>query len=418
MKADVQQPTSYPVYTLALLTLAYTFNFIDRQILVILQESIKADMGLSDLQLGLLSGFAFAAFYVLAGFPIAVWADRGNRRNIVAWAVAAWSVMTALCGLATNFIQLLLARIGVAVGESGCSPPAHSIISDSFPPARRGTMLAIYSLGVNIGVLLGYLLGGWINTVLDWRMAFIIVGVPGIAVAALIRFTLKEPPRSATTAAVTPMSQTLGIFLRLPGLRWTALAAGFAALGTFGTSNFMPSFLIRLHGMDSASVGMALAAAGGLAGGVGTFLGGYLGDRLARKDIRWYVWLPGITTLITFPLFTGAVMMDSTALALLAYALPVISMSMYIAPTIAVSHAQVAPQQRAMASAMVFFMINLVGLGAGPMLTGALSDGFSGALGREALRYALICTSLVSALACPCYLLAARHIRGQAEPSQ
>ena len=177
-------------YALGLLTVVYTFNFIDRQLLSILQESIKADLLLSDQQLGLLTGFAFALFYVTAGIPIARWADRANRRNIVALAIGTWSFMTAVSGFVQNYVQLLLARIGVGVGEAGGSPPSHSIISDIFPPERRASALAFYSMGVNFGILFGFLVGGWLNEFFDWRTAFLVVGVPGILIALLVRYTL------------------------------------------------------------------------------------------------------------------------------------------------------------------------------------------------------------------------------------
>lgn len=202
-KSPTRPSNTSAYYTLVILTLVYSFNFIDRQLLAILQESIKADLGLKDAHLGLLTGFAFAAFYVTAGIPIARWADWSNRRNIVALAVFTWSFMTSISGLAQNYIQLLLARIGVGVGEAGGSPPSHSIISDYFPPQKRATAMGFYSTGVNIGILFGFLLGGWLNEFFGWRLAFIVVGIPGILLAVVVRFTVAEPPRQHTPADKT-----------------------------------------------------------------------------------------------------------------------------------------------------------------------------------------------------------------------
>jgi MFS family permease len=208
-------------YALGLLTVGYCFNFIDRQLLSILQEAIKVDLGLSDGQLGLLTGFAFAMFYVSAGIPIARWADKGNRRNIVAYAIGIWSFMTAISGLAQNYLQLFLARIGVGIGEAGGSPPSHSIISDIFPPEKRATAISIYSTGVNVGILFGFLFGGWLNEFFGWRVAFAVVGAPGILIAIIIRYTLKEPIRGLSegrvvNTGVAPLGDVLGSSLEPP----------------------------------------------------------------------------------------------------------------------------------------------------------------------------------------------------------
>ena len=283
-------PSAYerPAYrwgVLALLTVVYSFNFIDRQLLVILQESIKTEMGLSDKQLGLLSGFSFAIFYVSFGIPIARLADQGTRRSIVAVALAVWSGMTALSGLAQNYMQLLLARIGVAVGEAGGSPPAHAIISDIFEGERRATALAIYSMGINIGVLLGFLLGGWINEFYGWRMAFIVVGLPGVALAVILRLVVAEPVRGLaegkqfSDAAPPPFKDTLALLWSRPSFRHLSIACGLHAFITYGAGNFLPSLFLRLHEISTGELGTWLALAS-VSGGAGTFLGGYLSDKL------------------------------------------------------------------------------------------------------------------------------------------
>ena len=219
---------SYRYYALGLLTLTYALNFVDRQILAILQEPIKAELGLSDSQLGLLTGFAFAVFYVVCGIPIARWADRGVRRSIIALAIAVWSVMTGLCGLAQNYVQLLLARIGVGVGEAGGSPPAHSMISDIFPPAERATALSTYSVGINIGIMVGFLMGGWLNEFFGWRVAFLAVCVPGLVMALVLRLTLAEPERGYSEGVATNESEVSApsfteVVVKLWSLRYALL---------------------------------------------------------------------------------------------------------------------------------------------------------------------------------------------------
>lgn len=239
-KKNVQTSRRYRNYVLLLLMVVYVFNFVDRQILVILQESIKAELGLSDKQLGLLSGFTFAVFYVVCGIPIARWADRFNRVNIVSVSIAVWSAMTALSGFAGSFVQLLLARIGVGVGEAGASPPSHSIISDYFSHAERGRALSFYSVGIYIGILVGFLLGGWINQFFGWRAAFLVVGLPGILLAAIVKITLREPPRGQMddgdhgNVPDSHLVADLRRLWRLRSFRYAALGAGFNAFLGYG----------------------------------------------------------------------------------------------------------------------------------------------------------------------------------------
>lgn len=286
--------TGYKRFALVMLTAVYALNFIDRQILVILQEPIKADMGLSDAQLGLLSGFAFAVIYVTAGIPIAYWADRGNRRNIISLAVAVWSGMTALSGLAQNYTQLLLARVGVGLGEAGGSPPAHSMISDYYPPAQRATALSFYSSGIYVGILLGFLFGGVIAEAFGWRTAFMVVGLPGVLFGIILRFTLKEPLRGRWDASSRGQPQpdlkdTIALLRDRPSFWYLAVGCAFASYVAYGNGNFLPSFLIRNHNMSIAEVGAVLALVTGVSGALGTFLGGYLSDRYGKKDMRWYL---------------------------------------------------------------------------------------------------------------------------------
>lgn len=376
-----------------MLTVVYTFNFIDRQILVILQEPIKADLGLSDAQLGLLTGFSFALVYVTAGIPIAWLADRANRRNIVAASLAFWSLMTALSGLVQNYGQLLAARLGVGVGEAGGSPPSHSMISDYFPPSSRGTALSFYSMGIYIGVLFGFAAGGWIAENFGWRNAFFVIGIPGILYALVVLWVVKEPKRGqydlAGVHAQSSLSETLAGLKRRPTFWYLSVGCAFTAFISYGNGNFMPSFLMRNHGMSLAEVGAILGLISGLSGATGTFLGGFLADRLATRDMRWYVWIPilgGLSSMIPayYTLFG-----ENTTLIVAAMIPSQILSALYLGPCIATCHNLVSPGMRAMASAILYFVLNLIGLGLGPLTVGILSDLFAEPFGENNLRYAM-----------------------------
>ena len=251
-------------YALGILTLVYTFNFIDRQLLSILQEDIKAELLLTDAQLGLLTGFAFAMFYVTAGVPIARLADRSNRRNIVAASVGLWSFMTAISGFVQNYVQLLLARIGVGIGEAGGSPPSHSIVSDIFPKEQRASALSFYSTGVNLGIMFGFLFGGWLNEFFGWRVAFLVIGVPGIILAGIVFATVPEPIRGLlenkkASDAQVPFSEVVAGLWQRKTFRHMAFACGLNAFAGYGTVNWAASFFIRSHGMTTGELGTWLA---------------------------------------------------------------------------------------------------------------------------------------------------------------
>ena len=382
-------------YALGLLTVVYTFNFIDRQLLSILQESIKADLLLSDQQLGLLTGFAFALFYVTAGIPIARWADRANRRNIVALAIGTWSFMTAVSGFVQNYVQLLLARIGVGVGEAGGSPPSHSIISDIFPPERRASALAFYSMGVNFGILFGFLVGGWLNEFFDWRTAFLVVGVPGILIALLVRYTLREPIRGlseqrTSEADTVPFANVLSLLKSRASFRHMAFGAALNAFAGHSTSSWTASFMIRSHGMTTGELGTWLALILGLGGAIGVLSGGVIAERLARKDVRWYMWLPTLTGLICIPFMIANYLVAGAYTALIVAIIPGILFNVYLGNTLAMTHGLVGLRMRALASAILFFILNLIGLGLGPWAVGVLSDVLAPTLGQESLRYAML----------------------------
>jgi MFS family permease len=418
-KTGVTKPASgdgYRKFVLVLLMIVYVFNFIDRQILVILQESIKADMGLSDSQLALLSGFSFAVFYVTCGIPIARWADRANRVNIIAASLTVWSLMTAICGLVSNFTQLLLARIGVGIGEAGASPPSHSIISDYFPFESRGRALSIYSMGIYIGILVGFLAGGWIDEFFGWRVAFLVVGLPGVLLAVVVRMTLREPIRGFSDTAPAsegeqgPILSAVRQLWALRSFRYASLGAAFNAFVGYGGLNFMPSFVIRLHQMPVGQVGTYLALIVGFGGAIGAYAGGQISDRLGCRDARWYYWVPGFGTLFAAVLMPIVVLTDSLSLLWVVFFINNVSLALFLAPTIAMAHSLVGPKRRALASAVIYFVLNIIGLGLGPLTVGIISDLLMPSTGAESLRWALLIVSQFALLGAGFYFLAARHL--------
>lgn len=412
---DRDYSPGYKRFVLVMLTLVYAFNFIDRQILVILQEPIKADMNLSDAQLGLLSGFTFAIIYVTAGIPIAFWADRGNRRNIVALALTVWSGMTAVSGLAQNYGQLMLARVGVGLGEAGGSPPAHSMISDYYPPKQRGTALAFYSAGIYVGILVGFASGGVLAEMFGWRKAFLIVGLPGVALAALLLLTVREPLRgrwdSSADSGDTPgFLATLAVLKGRRSFWYIAMGCALTSFVAYGNGNFFPSFLIRNHGMSIANVGLVLSLSYGFAGMIGTLTGGMLADKFGAKDKRWYTWIPLIGLMLAFFPYFYVLLGESTKGILVMLFFATVASSLYLGPSIAICHGLVPARMRALTSAVLFFVLNMIGLGLGPFLTGLASDLLQPIAGDQSLRYAMLMTACVAPLAMLMFYLGSRSL--------
>lgn len=417
---------TYRWYVLALLTLVYTFNFVDRQILVILQEQIRVELDLMDWQLGMLSGFAFAVFYSVLGLPIAHFSESFGRKRVVALAIAFWSMMTAISGAAQNFTHLLLMRIGVGVGEAGGSPPSHSMISDIFPRRHRAFALSIFSMGVYFGYLVAYSLGGWVAEDLGWRTAFVVVGLPGVVIAVIVAATIKEPPRGladhgysveAANAAVKEQgsapgfSATIRFLWAKRSFRHIAFAASLHSLVGFGVGNFVPSYIIRAHDMAIGDIGWRLALIFGVGGAFGVAFSGWLTDRLAARGQQWYLWVPAIALIMTLPLVLFTFLADTPSAMLLAYAPYSILGAMWLGPSLAITHSLVGLRQRAVASATLFFLINLIGLGLGPLTIGMLSDLMRPAFGDAGgLRHAIIGVALLGKTWCVIHFLVAARL--------
>ena len=393
----------YRYFVAASLCVVYTFNFLDRQFLSILAEPVKHELLLSDTQLGMLTGLMFALFYTMFGIPVSALADRFNRVRIVSIACGLWSAFTGACGLATGFVSLAIARMGVGVGEAGGAAPSYSIISDYFAPQERGVGLAIFSLGVPIGTMLGAASGGWIAAHYGWRAAFVTLGAAGLVLAPLIPLLVREPergrldlPRSDQLPA--SVVTTIKVFVRSPTLVLTALAAGLTAVLIYGLLSWMPAYLIRDLGMSLSQIASSYSVVAGVTIGIGTLVGGYVVDAVAPRRPFLYALLPGTAVLLGLPFLFGLAQAQSWPVALLFMAGPYVLLNCYLAPALTVIQNGVAPNQRAAAGAIFLFVLNIIGLGCGPLLIGMASDHFAPVHGTHALRMALLCLAPVFVL--------------------
>jgi MFS family permease len=403
-------------YALAILAIVYMFNFIDRQILAILLPSIKEEFQVSDAVLGLLAGSAFGLFYVVLGVPIARLADRTNRRNLIALAVAVWSGMTALSGFAANIWQLGLARIGVGIGEAGCSPPAHSMIADLYPPEQRSSAMGVYTLGISAGIMLAYLAGGWVVENYSWRHAFFIVGLPGLLLAALVRFTIIEPPRGAadnrTVSGEQPSLMDVVRFLASRrSFLFMSLGAGASSFVGYSIIFNMPLFLGRSFEIGVTSIGVWLGLIYGFAGGLGFFLGGYFADRMGLQGHKRALNFIAVSTVLS-AVCLATVFLSTTLLWCLSLLIfPSVIMNFYLAPVLGQTQSLVSLRMRAVASSLMLLILNVVGLMIGPAVTGLMSDLLRDSQGDESLRYALlIATVVMLPVAALCYWQAGRSI--------
>jgi MFS family permease len=421
---------AYRNYVLFILFVVYGLSYVDRQILSILMEPIRKEFNFGDTELGLLSGVAFAIFYATLGIPIARFADRHSRVNIITVSLVVWSVATALTGRAMGFWQLFLARVGVGVGEAGCNPSAYSIISDYFPAKKRATAQSLYSLGVYLGQFLGFITAGYIAHEYGWRAAFYIVGIPGVLVAIILKLTLREPPRGfsepagyvpTAPPAATAVLKKLG---SLSSFRHLSFASGLHALVAYGLNSYYSAFLMRSHGMSLTETSTALAVitlTGGLAG---TYLGGKLSDMYAQRnggDPRYQMWVPAYALLINIPAWLLALLLPSQY-ASMALMIPAIALgATYLGPSIAATHQLVGVRERAVSGALLLFVLNLIGIGLGPMLSGVISDtlrdsmvanGVELEIARaDGLKYALCIMSMANLWSAYHYFRAAKTLK-------
>ncbi len=420
--------TSYGVYrwyVLGVLMIVYAFSFMDRQIVSILLEDLRLEFDLSDTQLGLLSGIAFALFYATLGVPIARLADRSNRVRIVSIAITVWSAMTAVCGLAGSFWHLFLARIGVGVGEAGGGPPSHSLVSDYFDPTERSVAMSIYSMGPTVGTFIGLAAGGWVAQEYGWRWAFAVVGLPGILLAVLLYTTVKEPVRGALDNAVKP-AQRLGFNATVRELvknrlwLWNMLGHTSAIFVGYGFSSWKPALYLRQFDLSQAEVGTLIGTMALLVGVPGLLVGGLIGDRLIARSRKLAVRCIAYAQLLVVPLYVLGLMADGWLAATALLGLGLVFYQLGYGTSISIGLSAVNPHQRALAASFGFLIANLLGLGLGPLLVGAISDAAESSFGIRSLAFALGVCLIAMVISFVCYWIASNAIKdeGESAPAQ
>jgi predicted MFS family arabinose efflux permease len=414
MKMNPKSPT-YRAYVMFILVVVYTFNFIDRQIVGILAVPIKADLGLSDTQLGLMGGLAFALFYTGLGIPVAMLADRWKRTWIMTIALMVWSGMTAVCGLAQNFWHLFLARLGVGVGEAGGVAPAYSLISDYFPSHQRARALSVYSFGIPIGSALGILFGGYIASKIDWRYAFFAVGLAGILVAPIFKLTVAEPKRGQydehKSGMPAPTLRTIvGKLMHKPSFWLISLGASSSSMMGYGLFFGLPSFFVRSFGLELLEASVfygSILLVGGIAG---TWLGGALADKLGAERRGMYVTIPAIAFLATVPFYIVAILSPNLTMVFFAMLVPTGLGLAWLGPVLSTIQHVVPPTMRATASAIFLFINNLIGIGLGTVALGIISDNLEARFGDDSLKYAILAGTGFYLVAATLFLLSSKHL--------
>ncbi|MFO1013456.1 MAG: MFS transporter [Caulobacteraceae bacterium] len=420
----------YRRYALGLLLVIYMLNFLDRSVINILAEPIKRELHLTDTEIGAMSGLAFALFYTFLGIAIARASERFSRPWIIGGSLALWSGFTAVCGAATNFWQMFAARLGVGFGEAGCSPAAHSLIADDTPKEKRSSALAFYAMGTPLGGLLGLAMGGILSDMFGWRIAFVIAGAPGLLFALIAGFTLKEPrERLAKGAQVIKAEsasflQTMAYLRTKPTFWLIAMSAAISAFIGYGQGPFTVPFYLRVHGAEIERLatmfglqsvgflGLSTGILGGITGAVGSLLGGRIADALGTKDLRNILVVPAVAGAVYAPLFIAQMLVPSATLSLLMILLPGVVGSLWYGPVYGLAQSVVPPHMRATTAAVLLFIINLIGLGAGPLVVGMISDGLAASMGEaEGVRWALISTAAFVVPSIACSLMARRYVR-------
>lgn len=400
---------------LAMLFLVGTINFVDRQLLSVLVEPIRAEMDFSDTQFGLLTGFAFALFYAAAGVPVAMIADRWNRVKLIGIACVVWSGFTAACGMVSNFWQLAAMRFGVGAGEAGGTAPSLSVLADYYPPAQRPLISGIFTLNGPFGVFVGTAFGAWAAAAIGWRSAFLAVGLAGLIVAPLLVWLVREPPRGQMDArAATEESpgflDCFAAFVRLPSLRLVMIGSGLAAFVSYGMLNWIPAFLMRTQKMPLEAMASWYAASAGITYGIGIVGGGWLVSRFAARSPRAYGAMPALATAVLVPSLIAALLVDSWQLSLALMLVPMVACTVYIAPALALVQNLTQPRSRATSVALLMLMFNIVGLGGGPLFAGAVSDALKPLHGDDSLRWALMALVPVAVAAGLAQFAMTRHL--------
>ena len=378
-----------------MLFLVGTINFVDRQLLSVLVEPIRADMQFSDTQFGILTGLAFALFYAAMGVPVAMIADRWNRVRLIGIACIVWSGFTAACGMASNFWQLAIMRFGVGAGESGGTAPSLSVLADYYPPDRRPFAIGIFTCNGPFGVFVGASFAAWAAATIGWRGAFIVIGIVGVIVAPLLIWLVREPARGQmdkgqSDDVALPFSQSLALFARRPSLRMVMISSGLAAFVSYGMLNWIPAFLMRTQDMPLTALATWFAPAAGITFGIGNLGGGWLVSRIARRSPRAYGAIPALATAVLVPSFAAALLVDSWQASLALMLIPMTACTVYIAPALALVQNLTPPRSRATAAAMLMLMFNIIGLGLGPLFVGIASDALKAVHGDDSLRWALM----------------------------
>ena len=407
--------TEHRAYVLFILVVVYTFNFIDRQIVGILAVPIKADLGLTDSQLGLMGGLAFALFYTGLGIPVAMLADRFSRTWIMTAALTIWSAMTAASGLATNFWQLFAARLGVGVGEAGGVAPAYSLISDFFPPNQRARALSIYSFGIPIGSAIGIVFGGIIASLINWRYAFFFVGLAGIVLAPIFRMTIKEPvrgqfDRKRDDTKAPSLKLILHTLVSKPSFWLLSLGASFSSMIGYGVFFWLPSFFVRSYGLTLLDASLFYGAILLLGGVAGIWAGGWLGDRFGQSKRSQFARIPAIAFIATVPFYVLAILSPTLAVSFFVFLVPTALGLAWLGPVISAIQHLVRPDMRATASAVFLFIINLIGIGLGTYVIGALSDTLAAQFGDDSLRYSILAGTGFYIVAATLFFLASKGL--------
>lgn len=414
-KSDFAPTPRYSAYVLGVLVAAYVLNFVDRQVLALVAEDVKLEMGLTDSQLGWLLGPAFVIFYTITGLPLARLADRTSRKTVVAVGLAVWSGMTALCGAAGNFSQLLLARFGVGIGEAAGTPPSHSLISDYFPPERRATALGIYGWGIFIGTGFGFVFGGILLEAFNWRVAFYLAGLVGLPVALLLAFTVKEPPAGVSDGSiqedVPSIREVMRTLFARASFPMLMVAAACQAFLGYTVLSWGATYLRRVLDLSGRDAGIQFGLAAAIAGVIGVTIGGVLADRLAQRDERWYAWLGAISSITALPFALGFAFAGNATIAIAFFCPFYLLNNLYVSSLWTLVQNLVAPRMRGVAAATQLGILNIVGLGAGPLVAGYVSEVLEPSYGPDGLRIALAIAAVVGSLAAIPFLLSARTLR-------